>query len=36
LRRSDALAFFRRTLGVVAIEHRDSADGSAAAAQAGQ
>ena len=33
---ADALAFFRRTLGVVAIEHRDSADGSAAAAQAGQ
>ena len=33
---ADALAFFRRTLGVAAIEHRDGVDGSAAAAQVGQ
>ncbi|MGN7726731.1 hypothetical protein ACTJIL_13075 [Luteimonas sp. 22616] len=33
---ADALAFFRRTLGVAAVEHRDGVDGSAAAAQAGQ
>jgi hypothetical protein len=33
---ADALAFFRRTLGVAAVEHRDGVDGSATAAQAGQ
>jgi hypothetical protein len=33
---ADALAFFRRTLGVAAVEHCDGVDGSAAAAQAGQ